>query len=90
MLQARRLLHGLYVHSSGFLQMVADAFIDLPHRAELLKGVWTGFATLIERVTMEGAEEVGYQAVLTMATKEGNAKVEEMQVRRTHPLNTHP
>ena len=68
--ESRRLLYALYVHSSGFLQMLADAFANLPHRAELLACVWTGFATLIERAKVNGADEVGYTSQLAQAQRE--------------------
>lgn len=52
--ESKRLLYALYVHSSGFLQFLADSFSDLPQRQTLLKHVWAGFATLIERAEIAG------------------------------------
>ena len=37
--ESKRLLYALYVHSSGFLQFLADSFSDLPQRQTLLKHV---------------------------------------------------
>lgn len=56
--ESKRLLNSLYVHSSGFLQLLGDTFAEMPHRQELLRAVWAGYATLIERADIGGVKEV--------------------------------
>ena len=70
--ESERLLHGLYVHSTGFLQMLADTFSGLPHRHELLKQAWTGFTTLLERA-QGGDELLGYASVLAAQRRDSEA-----------------
>lgn len=50
--------------------MLADHFAHSPHRHELLKAVWAGFTTLIERAQVGGAEDIGYASVLAAQRKE--------------------
>jgi hypothetical protein len=68
--ESKRLLCGLYVHSAGFLQQLADNFAELPHRQMLLRHVWNGFAQLLERAEVGDAGEVGYTSVLAARTRE--------------------
>jgi hypothetical protein len=59
--------------------MLADSFANVPHRRELLKAVWTGFATLIERAQVGGAEEIGYTSV--MATQHREHQIDQAELR---------
>lgn len=77
--ESKRLLYALYVHSSGFLQFLADSFSDLPQRQTLLKHVWAGFATLIERAEIAGAEGVGYSSVMAALSLEMRTIRDELQ-----------
>ncbi len=54
--EARSLFERLYVHTTGFVQQLAEAFGGQPHRMALLGTVWTAFGTLVERVKMDGVD----------------------------------
>lgn len=71
--EATRLLHALYVHSQGFLQLLADQFAHLPHRARLLRATWAGFATLLERAKIAGADDVTYESAFAALHRENGA-----------------
>lgn len=77
--EARRLLNSLYVHSSGFLQLLSDTFKDLPHRQQLLKAVWNGYATLIERANVGGSKDVSCTTVMALQYEEGVAREEGLK-----------
>ena len=77
--EARRLLSSLYVHSPGFLRMLADSFAQLPQRSKLLHAVWAGFATLIERARINGAHEICYASVMAANDREAKATQEALR-----------
>ena len=76
--EARRLMLSLYAHSAGFVQLLGETFGDQPHRVELLKRVWTGFASLVEAV-QSGIGGVDYASVMLAQDRDATRAYERLE-----------
>jgi hypothetical protein len=74
--EARALLERLYVHSTGFVQQLAESFGRQPQREGLLGRVWSAYGLLVERVQVEG---VDYRSVLASHQKRAEAAYAQLE-----------
>ena len=74
--EARALLERLYVHSTGFVQQLAEAFGRQPQREELLGKVWNAYGLLVERVKVSG---VDYRSALAAHQKRAEAAYAQLE-----------
>ena len=83
--EARALLERLYVHSTGFVQQLAEAFGRQPQREELLGKVWNAYGLLVERVKVAAHQkraEAAYaqlEADFHATSKSLQAQLEEVR-----------
>ena len=74
--EARALLERLYVHSTGFVQQLAESFGRQPQREGLLGRVWSAYGLLVERVQVAG---VDYRSVLASHQKRAEAAYAQLE-----------